>query len=50
LRGTPDEMAADIRAYAALGVGHVALSFEPVDPAGVVAAAERFVREVMPLV
>jgi probable F420-dependent oxidoreductase len=50
LRGTPEDMAADIRAYTALGVGHVALSFEAVDPAGIVADAERFVREVVPLV
>ena len=43
-------MAAEVRAYAALGVDHVALSFAAVDPAGVVAEAERFQREVVPLV
>ncbi len=50
IRGTPDEMAAEIKAYADLGVSHVALYFEAVDPVGVVAAAERFAREVGPLV
>jgi len=50
LRGTPDTMAAEVRAYAALGVDHVALSFAAVDPAGIVAEAERFQREVLPLV
>ena len=50
LRGTPDAMAAEVRAYAALGVDHVALSFAAVDPAGIVAEAERFQREVVPLV
>ena len=39
-------MAAEVRAYAALGVDHVALSFAAVDPAGIVAEAERFQREV----
>lgn len=50
LRGSPESMAAEVRAYAALGVSHVALSFEPVDPVGLVAEAERFEREVVPLV
>jgi probable F420-dependent oxidoreductase len=50
MRGTPDQIAAEVRAYADLGVSHVALSFEAVDPVGVVAAAELFEREVAPLV
>jgi probable F420-dependent oxidoreductase len=50
MRGTPDQIAAEVRAYADLGVSHVALYFEAVDPAGIVAAAERFEREVVPLV
>jgi probable F420-dependent oxidoreductase len=50
MRGSPETMAADVRSYAALGVDHVALSFEAVDPAGIVAEAERFEREVVPLV
>jgi probable F420-dependent oxidoreductase len=49
LRGSPDEMAADIRAFAALGVTHLALWFEAADPAELVARAERFAREVAPL-
>ncbi len=50
MRGTPDEIAAEVRAFAALGVSHLALSFGTVDPAGTVAAVERFEREVAPLV
>ena len=50
LRGSPDEMAADVRAFAALGVSHLALWFEETDPAALVARAERFAREVAPLV
>jgi probable F420-dependent oxidoreductase len=50
MRGAPDEVAADVRAFADLGVTHLALSFAATDPEGVVAAAERFHREVEPLV
>jgi probable F420-dependent oxidoreductase len=50
MRGTPDQIAAEVRAYADLGVSHVALYFEALDPAGIAAAAERFEREVVPLV
>jgi len=50
IRGTVEEMAAEVRAFEALGVSHVALWFDETDPAKVSAAAERFAREVAPLV
>jgi len=50
MRGSPDEIAAEVRAFAALGVTHLALYFDATDPAEVVARAERFDREVAPLV
>jgi probable F420-dependent oxidoreductase len=50
IRGTPEEMAAEVRAFEALGVIHLALSFKVTDPAEVSALAERFAREVAPLV
>jgi len=48
--GTPDEMATDIRAFAAAGVEHLALALDERDPDHYVAALERFVAEVKPLV
>ena len=50
MRGSPDEIAAEVRAFAALGVTHLALYFDATDPAEIVARAERFDREVAPLV
>jgi probable F420-dependent oxidoreductase len=50
LRGSPDEMAAEVRAFADLGVSHLALWFATTDPAELVERAERFDREVVPLV
>jgi len=50
MRGTPDAIAAEIRAFAALGVTHLALHLGSTDPAELVARAERFDREVRPLV
>lgn len=50
MHGTPDEVAAEIRAFAALGVEHLALAFPPRDAAGLRAAVDRFVREVVPIV
>jgi probable F420-dependent oxidoreductase len=50
IRGTPEEMATEVRAFEALGVVHVALNFNATDPAAVSALAERFAREVAPLV
>lgn len=49
VRGTPEEMAAEVRAFAALGVTHLALAFETTDAAGVVGRIERFASEVAPL-
>ena len=50
IRGTPEEMATEVRAFAALGVEHVALWFKTTDPAELVGLMERFDREVVPLV
>jgi probable F420-dependent oxidoreductase len=50
MHGTPEEIAAEVRAYAELGVEHIALGFGVTDPAAVVDRAERFAREVAPLV
>ena len=50
LRGTPGEIAAEIRAFAEIGVGHVMLAFAELDPEGLARAAERFMGEVVPLV
>jgi hypothetical protein len=49
LRGSPEEMAAEVRAFADLGVTHLALHFTTTDPAELVARAERFADEVAPL-
>ncbi|MGH2406543.1 MAG: TIGR03619 family F420-dependent LLM class oxidoreductase [Candidatus Limnocylindrales bacterium] len=50
LRGTPDEMAAEVRAFAATGVSHLALWFDSADAEELVQRVERFDREVAPLV
>jgi probable F420-dependent oxidoreductase len=50
IRGTPEEMAAEVRAFAALGVSHLAPWFEATDPERLVADVERFARDVVPLV
>jgi probable F420-dependent oxidoreductase len=50
IRGTPPEMAAEIRAFAALGVDHIALWFDETDPDALVGLCDRFAREVAPLV
>ena len=50
IRGTPEEMAAEIRAFADLDVEHLALWFDETDPESLVGACERFAREVVPLV
>jgi probable F420-dependent oxidoreductase len=49
MRGSADEIAAEVRAFAALGLTHLAVSFVTTDPGELVAAAERFHREVIPL-
>lgn len=50
IRGTPEQMAADVRMFAEVGVTHLALWFGVTDPGEVVARAERFARGVSPLV
>ena len=50
MRGSPDEIAAEIRAFAALGVTHLALYFDTTDPTELVARVDRFDREVAALV
>ncbi len=50
MRGTPEEIAAEARAFAGHGATHLALYFETMDPGELVAQAERFAREVAPLV
>jgi alkanesulfonate monooxygenase SsuD/methylene tetrahydromethanopterin reductase-like flavin-dependent oxidoreductase (luciferase family) len=49
MRGSPDEIAAEVRKFAALGVTHLALYFGTTDPTELVGLAERFDREVAPL-
>jgi probable F420-dependent oxidoreductase len=50
MRGTPEAISAEIRAFADVGVTHLALWFGTTDPIELVSRAERFGREVMPLV
>lgn len=50
MRGTPDDVAAEVRKFAELGVEHLALVFDADSPDTMVAAAERFAAEVAPLV
>jgi probable F420-dependent oxidoreductase len=49
MRGSPEQIAAEVRAFADLGVTHLALWFGSTDPVTVVALAERFAREVAPI-
>jgi probable F420-dependent oxidoreductase len=48
--GSPEAIAKDMRDFAAAGVDHVTLILRETDPARYVAIAERFAREVIPLV
>jgi probable F420-dependent oxidoreductase len=50
MRGSPDAIAAEVRAFRDAGVSHLVLAIGPTDPDGYVAVAERFAREVVPLV
>jgi probable F420-dependent oxidoreductase len=50
IHGSPEEAAGEIRAFAALGVDHIALMFPSRDAAGLAHDVEGFVREVIPLV
>ena len=49
LRGTPDEMAAEIRAWEAAGVEHLALYFDATDPDGIARVVDRFAGDVVPI-
>ncbi|MEO5703847.1 MAG: TIGR03619 family F420-dependent LLM class oxidoreductase [Candidatus Limnocylindrales bacterium] len=50
MHGSPADVAGEIRAFAAVGVDHLALAFPPRDAAGLTKAVARFFREVAPLV
>ena len=50
IHGTPADAAAEIRAFAELGVDHLALAFPPRDPDGIRRAVDRFAAEVLPRV
>jgi probable F420-dependent oxidoreductase len=50
IRGTPEEMAVEVRAFEALGVDHIGLWFKATDPAELVGLMERWDRDVAPLV
>jgi probable F420-dependent oxidoreductase len=50
MRGTPEDVAAEVRAFKDLGVEELALWFVVDSPEAIVAAAERFAAEVAPLV
>ncbi|HEU4672483.1 MAG TPA: TIGR03619 family F420-dependent LLM class oxidoreductase [Candidatus Limnocylindrales bacterium] len=50
LRGSPEAIAADLRRFTELGVAEVALFFDESTPDAILAAIERFDREVRPLV
>lgn len=50
LRGSPEAIAADLRRFSELGVAEVALFFDESTPDAILAAIERFDREVRPLV
>lgn len=50
MRGSPEEIAAEVGKFADIGVTHLALWFGTTDPDEVVGWAERFDREVAPLV
>ncbi len=50
MRGAPEAIAAEVRKFSDIGVSHLALWFGTTDATEVVARAERFAREVAPLV
>lgn len=47
MAGSPDALQEEVRQWAALGVQELALAFDAIEPGEVVAAAERFEREVV---
>jgi hypothetical protein len=50
MRGHPEEIAADLRQYQALGIQHFILNFRLDSVAGVQETMERVAREVIPLI
>jgi ABC-type glutathione transport system ATPase component len=48
--GSAEQIAAEVRAFADLGLTHLVLHFATTDPAELAARAERFAAEVAPLV
>ena len=50
IRGTPEQMADEVRAFAALGVEHLALWFGTNDPEDLAVRMERFAHDAAPLV
>ena len=50
LRGSPEDIAAEIRAFEKLGVEHLALAFPAATPDAMVLAAETFAEEAALLV
>jgi probable F420-dependent oxidoreductase len=50
IRGTPEQMTDEVRAFAALGVEHLALWFGTTDPEELAVRMERFAHDVAPLV
>ncbi len=50
MQGSPEDIAAEVRAWADLGVEHLALWVETTDPAALEGTVDRFVAEVLPLV
>jgi len=49
MAGTPAEVAAEVRAFAEVGVDHLTLRFPEDDPEGLNRAVDRFMAEVVPL-
>jgi probable F420-dependent oxidoreductase len=49
MHGSPEQVADEIRAFAAAGVDHLLLAFPERDPEGLGRAVERFVTEIRPL-
>jgi probable F420-dependent oxidoreductase len=49
LHGNPEQVAAEVRAFAAVGVDHLLLAFPERDPSALSRAVERFVTDVRPL-
>lgn len=50
MHGSPEDVAGEIRAFAALGVTHLTVAFPPRDADGLTRAVDRFMTEVVPLV